>query len=40
MQEGVEYEWHQYDSDIIPSGYYGEPTWDIRTKWALLFGGQ
>ena len=37
MIEVMEWEWRQYDSDIIPENLFGEPTEDRRAEWRPLF---
>lgn len=39
MQEVMEFEWRQYDSDIIPPKYFGEPTDERRALWELIYDG-
>lgn len=39
MQEVMEFEWWQYDSDIIPLKYFGEPTDERRAVWELIYDG-
>jgi hypothetical protein len=39
MQEVMEFEWRQYDSDIIPPKYFGEPTDERRAVWELIYDG-
>ncbi len=39
MQEVMEFEWRQYDSDIIPLKYFGEPTDDRRAVWERIYDG-
>ncbi len=39
MQEAMEFEWRQYDSDIIPPRYFGEPTEERRAVWELIHDG-
>ncbi|KAK4240937.1 hypothetical protein C8A03DRAFT_12743 [Achaetomium macrosporum] len=37
IQEAMEWEWRQYDSDDAPIEYYGEPTEERRALWERIY---
>ncbi|KAI1264678.1 hypothetical protein F5Y18DRAFT_427815 [Xylariaceae sp. FL1019] len=37
IQEAMECEWRQYDSDVIPPDLYGIPTQERRELWAKMY---
>ena len=39
MREVMEFEWRQYDSDIIPPKYFGELSDERRAVWELIYDG-
>ncbi|KAI0151865.1 hypothetical protein GGR57DRAFT_513839 [Xylariaceae sp. FL1272] len=37
IQEAMEFEWRQYDSDVVPPDLYGIPTQESRELWANAY---